>query len=186
MSKLRTRGNIVIAALLILFAISYVDLVTGYEPLFVIFYFIPVALCGWMLTRTSTLVLAILSACSWFTVDYLSHHPYHNELLRYWNSITCLLMFSMIGLLIAKLRTMLEQQTTAKENLAKTLAELEASTAKIRGLQGDLQTVCLWTNQIKVAGKWIPLDKFLSDHLNIPVTHGMSPEGARLFREKSS
>ncbi len=36
--------------------------------------------------------------------------------------------------------------------------------------------VCAWTRQIKIDGKWMSIEKFISDYLDKQVTHGISPE----------
>lgn len=52
---------------------------------------------------------------------------------------------------------------------------------EIKVLQGQSQVVCAWTDRINIAGKWLKLTEFLSDHLHLKVTHGVSPEGRQQF-----
>ena len=43
-------------------------------------------------------------------------------------------------------------------------------------LQNQPQVVCAWTNRIKVNDEWITITEFLSKHLHVPVSHGISPD----------
>lgn len=62
--------------------------------------------------------------------------------------------------------------------------QLEAASAEIAKLRKGLLKICAWTKRIEIDGRWIPVDEFLSDHLHLKLTHGMSVEGARLFQKE--
>ena len=62
--------------------------------------------------------------------------------------------------------------------------QLEAASAEIAKLRKGLLKICAWTKRIEVDGRWIPVDEFLSEHLHLKLTHGMSIEGARLFQKE--
>lgn len=59
--------------------------------------------------------------------------------------------------------------------------ELREAVAEIEKLRSGLVTMCAWTKQVQVDGRWLPVEKFLSEHLHLKLTHGMSVEGARIF-----
>lgn len=61
---------------------------------------------------------------------------------------------------------------------------LDEASALIKKLQQDLIKVCAWTKRVQVEGRWIPVDEFLRDHLRLNLTHGISIEGARLFKDE--
>ena len=69
------------------------------------------------------------------------------------------------------------RQKTSEQELAK-------ATMEIRKLQEGLLKVCTWTKRIQVDGAWIPIDEFLSQHLHLKITHGMSVHGGRMFDGK--
>jgi CheY-like chemotaxis protein len=48
----------------------------------------------------------------------------------------------------------------------------------IRKMQSRSPVVCAWTDRINIDGKWMKLTEFLSERLNLTVTHGVSPEAA--------
>ena len=169
----------------VLLLVSYIDYATSDQFLFFVFYFIPVALCAWRLGRPAGLGMALLSGIAWWLADRLGGHHYSNEFFSYWNGSICFVAFAVIGLVIGQLRQTLDKREQTNLELAKTLAELRNSTGKIRELQDHLQVVCAWTKQIQVQGKWISIEKFLTDHLNIKLTHGIAPEAVRAMVEES-
>jgi PAS domain S-box-containing protein len=59
--------------------------------------------------------------------------------------------------------------------------QLREHVEEIERLRSGLLTVCAWTKQVQVDGRWVAVDEFLSEHLGLKLTHGMSAEGARLF-----
>jgi PAS domain S-box-containing protein len=62
--------------------------------------------------------------------------------------------------------------------------QLSESAAEIEKLRNGLLKICAWTKRIEIDGRWIPVDEFLSNHLHLKLSHGMSAEGARLFRKE--
>lgn len=184
-SPLRTL-KVSLVSLLCLATVSYVDYVTGYEFLFFVFYFIPVAVCGWYLGRLATLSMAVLSGACWFLVDVLSDHHYPHEVIRYWNTFTCFLAFAVIGFIMHHLKQSRDQEQKSRRELEESLAELQDSTREIRNLQSQLQVVCAWTQRLRIEGKWVTLDEFLTSKLNLRISHGISPEAlAEIKRELS-
>ncbi len=170
------RAKVILASLANLLVLSYIHYLTRYEFLFLIFYFVPVSLCGWYMGRRAVVYMAILSGISWCFMDILSNHEYPHEVFRYANSFLCFLAFASIGILVQGLRHSLQQQQKARAELESALQELQRSTEEIRKLQGQIQVVCAWTKRINVEGKWIGLDEFLTDKLKAQVSFGVSPE----------
>jgi hypothetical protein len=174
---------VLLASLATLSLVSYLDYLTGYQLLFYVFYFIPVALCGWFLRRRMTLILAGLCGISWWIVDKLSGQQYPHEGYRAWNAVICFVAFATIGVVLNRLRATLAEQQRDKDRLRKTLDDLRKSTEEIRKLQEDLQVVCSWTKRILVNGKWVAIDQFLADKLNFSITHRLSPEALDEIRK---
>ena len=170
------RLKVIAASLANLLVLSYIVYLAGYNFLFFIFFFIPVAMCGWYLGRVSVVCMAILSGVSWCVVDILSNHHYPSELVRYANTVICFLAFAAIGLLMQRLRQSLSEQVQMRQALEKTLEELKRSTQDTRKLQSQLQVVCAWTKRINIEGRWVALDEFLTNQLNTKITYGVSPE----------
>lgn len=175
-TSIRFRLKVLCASLASLISLSYIDYLTGYQFLLFVFYFAPVALCGWYLRRFAVVSMAILSGVSWCFVDILSHHHYPFEVFRYFNSFICFLAFAIIGLLLQRLRESLNEQSQGRRRLEQALEELTHSTEETRKLQQQLHVICAWTKRINVEGKWIPLDEFLTDKLQAKISYGVSPE----------
>ena len=71
---------------------------------------------------------------------------------------------------------------TVKE-LEEVLEELHASQEQINKLREGLITICAWTKQIFHQGNWIPVDEFLSQHLKLRLTHGISHEAVGMMQK---
>ena len=69
------------------------------------------------------------------------------------------------------------QDITRRKQSDEQLAE---AAAEIQRLQKGLLKVCAWTKRIELNGKWIPIDEFLSKHLHLNLTPGVSVEGGRI------
>lgn len=69
------------------------------------------------------------------------------------------------------------QDITRRKQSDEQLAE---AAAEIQRLQKGLLRVCAWTKRIELNGKWIPIDEFLSKHLHLNLTPGVSVEGGRI------
>ena len=172
------RLKVILATVVSLALVTYVDYATGYEIRVYAFYFIPICLCAWYLGRFSVLCFSLVSALCWFYADLFSGHPYPSESYRYWNAFISFVPFAVVGLILNRLKTSLDGQRRAHQ-------ELSRSTEEIRELQNQLQVVCSWTKRIEVDGKWIPIDEFLTKQLHLKLTHGISPEASRRFREQA-
>jgi hypothetical protein len=172
----RAQLKVILASLANLLVLSYIVYLTGNDFLFFVFFFIPVAICGWYLGRLSVFCMAILSGMSWCVVDILSSHAYPSELFRCANTCICFLAFASIGLLVQGLRHSLVEQLQVRQKLEQALEETRRSAAEVGRLQNQMQVVCAWTKRINVEGRWVALDEFLTDQLNAKITYGVSPE----------
>jgi K+-sensing histidine kinase KdpD len=172
----RAQLKVILASLANLLVLSYIAYLTGDNFLFFVFFFIPVALCGWHLGRLAVFCMAVLSGMSWCVLDILSNHGYPSELFRYANSLICFLAFATIGVLVQGLRHSLHEQLRVRRELEQALEETKRAAEEVRHLQSQMQVVCAWTKRINVEGRWVALDEFLTDTLNAKVTYGVSPE----------
>ncbi|MDY6531410.1 GGDEF domain-containing protein [Acinetobacter faecalis] len=96
-----TRRSIIILFTLIM---GWIDLATGYEYSFSVFYLIPVSVDVWY-DNTKVTVLSILGAtCMWLYADFSSGHQYTQTLAPYWNAFVRLAFFSVVAILLFKVR----------------------------------------------------------------------------------
>ncbi len=172
----RAQLKVILASLANLLVLSYIAYLTGYNFLFFVFFFIPVALCGWHLGRLSVFCMAVASGMSWCVVDILSSHQYPSELFRYANTMICFLAFAIIGLLVQGLRHSLGEQLRVRKELETALEASRRAADELHRLQDHMQVVCAWTKRINVEGRWVALDEFLTEQLKAKVSYGVSPE----------
>ncbi len=179
-----THQKIAAASIVTLLATAGVDYLTGYEFGFTAAYLIPVSLCAWHFGMGSVLLMSVASGVAAWLVDKLGGHPYSHALFHYWNSFTCFVISLITGFVLFRLRRTLAERKKINDSLAEKLQELRRSTEDIRNLQNGLQVMCASAKEIKVGDRWMTPDEFLSSHLHMRVTNGMSPEAARNFEEK--
>jgi hypothetical protein len=172
------------AATGLLVLVSLVDYVTGYESLFFIFYYLPVALLAWFLGRRQGWTMAVASAVAWWIVDRVDGHPYPHEWYRVWNAFTCFVAFALMAYFVCEIREQLHKQRRLSHALEESHEAIQRSTQEIRKLQSQIQTVCAWTKRIRVDGQWVSFEDFLLGQLGIYVTHGLSEEAADELRRQ--
>ena len=66
----------------------------------------------------------------------------------------------------------------------KTEEQLRKAVAEIEKLRSGLLKICAWTKQIEVNGRWVPVDEFLRDFLQLKLTHGISDRGLALYEKQ--
>ncbi len=96
--------------LLLVVFIGYVDLVTGYEVSFSIFYVLPITAVSWFTNKRVGYSFCVLSAIVWLLADFGSGHEYSNFLFPYWNMIVRLGFFVIIALILSELRVRLDRE----------------------------------------------------------------------------
>jgi signal transduction histidine kinase len=80
-----------------------VDISTGPDFGFAIFYLIPIALASWWLGRASSVFIAILATGAWIWADLIAH-PSVLPSASLWNGLTRAAIFLMLALLIDQVR----------------------------------------------------------------------------------
>jgi signal transduction histidine kinase len=107
----RTRRALVYLGVPALLAsITWADYATGYELGFFVFYFAPVALAAWYGGRTAGLAFAFAAAAGWYASDLLSHHPYSNALLIYWETFIRLVSYLVTAGTLSRIRADLRRR----------------------------------------------------------------------------
>ena len=75
------------------FAIGWVDYVTGYKVSLFVFYAIPIMLVVWYGERSVAIFIALLSALVWWWADFKSGHPYLTNWEQVWEAAVRLTFF---------------------------------------------------------------------------------------------
>ena len=163
--------------LVLTLVLGVVDLATGYELQFFLFYFIPVTLAAWCCGRKLAVFIAVLSAVVWAAADRLSGHPYTYSALALWNTTIRLLAFLIVGLLMARVQSLLLRER-------KITADLQQALSEVNTLSG-LLPICARCKKIRNdQGYWQQLEGYLSKHAGLRFSHGYCTEcAARASKE---
>jgi len=98
------------AGISLVIVIGYVDLLTGYEVSFSIFYVLPIAMVSWFTNKRIGYFLCALCAIVWLLADFGSGHQYSNALIPYWNMSVRLGFFFIIALTLSELGFRLDRE----------------------------------------------------------------------------
>jgi diguanylate cyclase (GGDEF)-like protein len=115
-----------VASLLGVFLLGIVDLVSGGEISFSIFYVLPVSAATWFGGRWIGLVVVLASAGTWLYADLAAGSQYASGLIPFWNTLVRLGYFLIIG----RLLTLLKGRLAFEANLADTDALTGLSNAR--------------------------------------------------------
>jgi len=100
--------------LLMVSGIGILDLSTGRELGFSLFYLIPVVLATWFAGTVPGLAISGASAVSWFLADDISGQVYSNEGVRFWNAAIRLGFFVVVTLLLPALKELEREKKLAR------------------------------------------------------------------------
>jgi len=78
---------VVVAGLVAVAALGYVDFATGPELTPLLFYLAPVVLVAWYAGRGPALGVACAGAIAWLLSDALTHGAYAHWSIPYWNGV---------------------------------------------------------------------------------------------------
>jgi glucose-6-phosphate-specific signal transduction histidine kinase len=155
-----------------------VDLVTGYELNFFVFYFLPVSVMAWRLGFPAAVIVAVLSAIVWSGADLLSGHAYSSHAYAVWNTMIRLLAFLVIGWSVARVRQGLVRERETTEALRQAISEVKV-------LETFLP-ICAQCKRIRnKEGVWQELEVYIGQHSNTQFSHGYCPECARRALEEA-
>lgn len=84
--------------------IGWLDLITGAELAFSIFYFAPIALISWFSGRPLGVVFCLLAAITWGSAELMGGKVYSDTLAGYWNIFVRLGVFLIINQLVGEVR----------------------------------------------------------------------------------
>jgi K+-sensing histidine kinase KdpD len=169
---------LVLAVIACVVALGIVDLVTGYELNFFVFYFLPVSVAAWCLGFPAAVGAAVLSAIVWSGADLFSGHVYSSHAYAVWNTVIRLLAFLVIGWSVARVRQGLVRERETAEALRQAISELKV-------LETFLP-ICAQCKKIRnKEGVWQDLEIYIGQHSNTQFSHGYCPECARRALEEA-
>ncbi len=98
------------AGISLVIVIGSVDLLTGYEASFSIFYILPIATVSWFSNKRVGYWFCGLCAIVWLLADLGSGHVYSNPLIPYWNTSVRLGFFLIIAVTLSELRVRIDRE----------------------------------------------------------------------------
>jgi len=115
----RSAKPLSLAAIFLVLLIGVLDYLSGFELSFSIFYLVPVSFVAWYTGFYPTMLVCLISAGTWFIVDFNSGHPYSHMLIPYWNAFVRLGIFVILGrlIMIIKSRLLIEEQLARHDGL---------------------------------------------------------------------
>ena len=120
--KMMPQSVLILIAIIILAFIAALDMVTGSEISFSVFYLLPVAFAGGFISRRAGYFVACACATTWGIIDHISGHGYSAAWIHFWNSGVRLGFFLIVNELIDLLNILHAQ--TSKLSRADTLTGL--------------------------------------------------------------
>ncbi|MBI0394360.1 GGDEF domain-containing protein [Acinetobacter bereziniae] len=97
--------------LFIIIVLGIIDLSTGYEYSFAVFYLIPVSIAAWYDHKYVVIITVILSGLTWLYADYSAGHEYTNSIIPFWNACVRLGFFSVVAILLRRIKMNLNEMT---------------------------------------------------------------------------
>ena len=91
--------------------IGYIDHLTGTEVSISIFYLLPVAFAFWKGGLWPGVATATAGAAAWLIADLFAGHQYTHPVIPYWNALMRGLIFFTVGILLVRLKRVLERET---------------------------------------------------------------------------
>lgn len=71
------------------------------------------------------------------------------------------------------------------QQLVQQSQHLQEAYNRITKLQNEVLNICAWTKQVNVDGKWVSVDEYLSRHLGLKLSHGISEQGISILEKEA-
>lgn len=108
-SKLRKPMSVAIA-LLFVFILTEIDILTGEELSFSLFYLAPILWLTWYVGKRAGVFAAIAASIAWLAADYLSGHQYSHTLIPFWNCAIRMGFFLLSVIMLSTIRSKLDTE----------------------------------------------------------------------------
>jgi len=99
-----------ISTFLLIVVVGLLNLLTGWEIDFSLFYIVPVVFSTWFLNFRAGFIVCIVCIAVWFWVDLALLHTYTSEFVHYWNTFIRLSFFLLFAFLLNTLRNSHERE----------------------------------------------------------------------------
>jgi diguanylate cyclase (GGDEF)-like protein len=114
--KNQSPSFITVSACAISFFLGYIDYLTGREISFSVSYLIPISYAAWYAKKRIGIIMAVLAAVIWYSVEMTFGRTYSHPVIPVWNACARLLFFLVVVILLARVKGLL----AVEEHLADT------------------------------------------------------------------
>lgn len=135
----KDRMILIAAGFVFLFLIAAVDLATGPEIAFSVFYLAPISLVVWSGGRGLGILASLTGAALWVLADVSAGQQYSHVLMPYWNGAVRLGFFLVVTFLLSSFKAVLEREkwTVAREQRRMFVVLMEQLYTPISGILGN-------------------------------------------------
>lgn len=153
--------------------LGLIDYLTGYELNLFLFYFIgPITVAAFNLGIVAAVATAVVCTFAWAVADISAGHDYSTQTVAFLNTAVRLAAFVSLAWVVARFRTLLDQERALSDKLRSTLAE-------VKQLEG-LLPICSQCKKIRGdKGKWEQMELYIGKHTGSQFSHGLCPDCAR-------
>jgi diguanylate cyclase (GGDEF)-like protein len=131
----RSRPFWIATAVLLIALVAVIDILTGPEVSFALFYLAPIVLVTWFTGRPLGVATSVLSAIAWSIADAVSGTTYSHPLIRYWNTGTRLAFFLMATFFLPLLQALEREKELARRD---SLTGAANRLSFVESVQGEL------------------------------------------------
>ena len=101
---------VLISTTFLVLLLGLIDVLTGPEISFSVFYLFPILVATWLIARWAGVFTSVLSAITWRLADSLAGQTYSHPLIPYWNMLVRLGFFLVITFLLSELQVRLRRE----------------------------------------------------------------------------
>lgn len=169
--------------LLLLSVLAILDYETGEEVAFSVFYLIPIIYVTWYSGRFLAVIICIISAFTWFLIEYTTAVHYSHYSYIIWNAIVPLSFFLLTSHLLLKIKALLHQ--------LQLLATTDGLTGLLnnRAFKESSQAICQLSirNQRPLTVGYIDIDNFkgVNDTLGHNIGDQVLQSVAKVLKESA-
>jgi hypothetical protein len=170
--SLKKSPTVFIVSLFLVLLLGIIDYLTGWEFGFFIFYFLPIVYCAWYSNRGISIIIALLSAVTWFLADYFVGHHYSSPFFEYWNTFIRLVSFLLVSFSVNEIKRLLDEERKISADLREAISQVK--------MLGGLLPICASCKKIRNdKGYWEQIETYIHNHSEADFTHGLCEECAK-------